>query len=208
MSATATGLLHLRARCSVRAGDGALMGAYDDDPYGRLISVSGLYPGEFGYAGMHHHVSSGLWLTRYRAYDSQTARWLSRDPIEEEGGVNLYGYVNGNPISYKDPMGLEKTVDDMLGPDHKDSPPPPDYPTTDRRPVPPPLPPPPSTPNPDPWPGPNDWRGQCIRLYTQCVNQGWTGNCGACLNKCTAQEEWPFSGPGSCRPRRNQCPAS
>ena len=85
MSATATGLLHLRARCSVRAGDGALMGAYDDDPYGRQISVSGLYPREFGYAGMHHHVSSGLWLTRYRAYDSQTARWLSRDPIEEEG---------------------------------------------------------------------------------------------------------------------------
>ncbi|PZA14228.1 RHS repeat-associated core domain-containing protein, partial [Parazoarcus communis] len=57
------------------------------------------------YAGMHHHVSSGLWLTRYRAYDSQTARWLSRDPIEEEGGVNLYSYVGGNPISRIDPTG-------------------------------------------------------------------------------------------------------
>ncbi|NMG72846.1 RHS repeat-associated core domain-containing protein [Parazoarcus communis] len=90
----------------VRAGDGALIGAYDYDPYGRLISVSGLYPGEFGYAGMHHHVSSGLWLTRYRAYDSQTARWLSRDPIEEEGGVNLYANVRGNPISYTDPLRL------------------------------------------------------------------------------------------------------
>ncbi|NMG72851.1 RHS repeat-associated core domain-containing protein [Parazoarcus communis] len=82
------------------------MGAHDYDPYGRLISVSGLYPREFGYAGMHHHVSSGLWLTRYRAYDSQTARWLSRDPIEEEGGVNLYGYVGGNPLSRVDPTGL------------------------------------------------------------------------------------------------------
>ncbi|WP_368737418.1 RHS repeat-associated core domain-containing protein [Parazoarcus communis] len=55
---------------------------------------------------MHHHVSSGLWLTRYRAYDSQTARWLSRDPIEEEGGVNLYAYAVGNPVSYTDPSGL------------------------------------------------------------------------------------------------------
>ncbi|PZA14256.1 hypothetical protein DNK49_22830, partial [Azoarcus communis] len=62
------------------------------------------------YAGMHHHVSSGLWLTRYRAYDSQTARWLSRDPIEEEGGVNLYAYVGGNPVSYTDPLGLNPTA--------------------------------------------------------------------------------------------------
>ena len=79
----------------VRAGDGALMGAHDYDPYGRLISVSGLYPREFGYAGMHHHVSSGLWLTRYRAYDSQTARWLSRDPIEEEGASICMGMSMG-----------------------------------------------------------------------------------------------------------------
>lgn len=29
----------------------------------------------------------------YRYYDSLTGRWPSRDPIEEEGGVNLYGFV-------------------------------------------------------------------------------------------------------------------
>ncbi|WP_368737411.1 RHS repeat-associated core domain-containing protein [Parazoarcus communis] len=64
---------------------------------------------------MHHHVSSGLWLTRYRAYDSQTARWLSRDPIEEEGGVNLYGYVGGNPLSYTDPRGLNPVAGAIAG---------------------------------------------------------------------------------------------
>jgi uncharacterized protein RhaS with RHS repeats len=32
---------------------------------------------------------------------------FSRDPIEEEGGINLYGYVANNPINYWDPFGLQ-----------------------------------------------------------------------------------------------------
>ena len=36
----------------------------------------------------------------YRYYDPLTGRWPSRDPIEERGGVNLYGFVgnDGNSI--------------------------------------------------------------------------------------------------------------
>ncbi len=32
--------------------------------------------------------------------------WISRDPIGENGGLNLYGYVGGNPVSRIDPLGL------------------------------------------------------------------------------------------------------
>jgi uncharacterized protein RhaS with RHS repeats len=32
--------------------------------------------------------------------------WLNRDPIEEAGGLNLYGYVGNNPVNYIDPLGL------------------------------------------------------------------------------------------------------
>lgn len=39
-------------------------------------------------------------------YDPQLGRWLSRDPIGEEGGINLYGYVGGQPFKYSDPLGL------------------------------------------------------------------------------------------------------
>ena len=45
------------------------------------------------------------------------AIWLSRDPIEEKGGLNLYGYVGNNPINAIDKFGL--------------SPCSPDYPTAD-----------------------------------------------------------------------------
>jgi RHS repeat-associated protein len=59
-----------------------------------------------GYAGMFYHARSGLYLTHYRAYDPRLGRWLSRDPIWESGGVNLYGCVGGDPVSFVDPYGL------------------------------------------------------------------------------------------------------
>ena len=40
-------------------------------------------------------------------YDPTIGRWLSRDPIGEDRGWNLYGYVSNNPISLWDPFGLE-----------------------------------------------------------------------------------------------------
>jgi type VI secretion system secreted protein VgrG len=57
---------------------------------------------------MQYHAPSGLYLTKYRAYDPQSGRWLSRDPIEEAGGISLYAYVGGNPVSFVDPLGLAK----------------------------------------------------------------------------------------------------
>ncbi len=49
---------------------------------------------------------TGLYLTQYRAYDPSTGKWISRDPIAEEGGVNLYTYVSNNPLRYTDRLGL------------------------------------------------------------------------------------------------------
>jgi uncharacterized protein RhaS with RHS repeats len=33
-------------------------------------------------------------------------RWISRDPIEENGGLNLYGYVENNVTRLTDPLGM------------------------------------------------------------------------------------------------------
>jgi hypothetical protein len=54
--------------------------------------------------------------------------WPSRDPIEEMGGVNLYGFVRNNDINMNDLLGLEEYTisgdvrldDDGTGDDHQD----------------------------------------------------------------------------------------
>ncbi len=45
----------------------------------------------------------------YRYYDSVTGRWPSRDPIGEEGGLSLYGFVGNNCIDAYDFLGLKKS---------------------------------------------------------------------------------------------------
>lgn len=42
----------------------------------------------------------------YRYYDPVTGRWPSRDPIEERGGVNLYGFVGNDGVQASDKLGL------------------------------------------------------------------------------------------------------
>ena len=46
------------------------------------------------------------YATGVRAYDPVTGRWLSRDPIGEEGGLNLYGYAANSPVMNVDVDGL------------------------------------------------------------------------------------------------------
>ena len=43
----------------------------------------------------------------YRYYDPLTGRWPSRDPINEKGGENLYGFVGNSPLSQVDYLGLD-----------------------------------------------------------------------------------------------------
>src|SRR5690606_36002311 len=53
-----------------------------------------------------HKAAGQLSLTWFRLYDPRTGRWLSRDPIGERGGINLYRYVGNKPISSRDGLGL------------------------------------------------------------------------------------------------------
>ena len=55
-------------------------------------------------------VASGVRYYGLRYYQPSTGRWLSRDPIGEKGGLNLYGYVANNPINAIDPLGLDTYI--------------------------------------------------------------------------------------------------
>jgi RHS repeat-associated protein len=79
---------------------------YDYDPYGRITKVSGDLEADFGFTGFYRHQASGLSLALFRAYDPGLGCWLARDPIAENGGINLYGYVGNNPVNRMDVLGL------------------------------------------------------------------------------------------------------
>jgi RHS repeat-associated protein len=102
---------HLGSVIQVLDAAGNSLAAFTYTPYGERRTLAG-DPAiaeriTKGYTGHDFHPESGLVLTRYRAYDPTTARWLSPDPIEEAGGLNLYGYVGGDPVNYDDPLGLK-----------------------------------------------------------------------------------------------------
>src|ERR1017187_9249031 len=49
---------------------------------------------------------NGLIYMRVRYYNPYICRFINRDPCGFSGGLNLYAYAEGNPVSYLDPFGL------------------------------------------------------------------------------------------------------
>jgi RHS repeat-associated protein len=87
-----------------------VVGRYDYDPWGRSTTkVSTVLP-DFNYTGLYRHGPSNLDMAVHRFYDPDLGRWISRDPIGEEGGLNLYTYVENNPLNVIDPLGLLTVV--------------------------------------------------------------------------------------------------
>ena len=97
---------HLGSVREMIDSSGVVRSRYDFDPYGRITKVSGDLESDFGFTGFYRHQASGLNLTIYRAYDADQGRWLSRDPIGEDGGMNLYAYIDNNPLNGVDATGL------------------------------------------------------------------------------------------------------
>lgn len=91
---------------------GAIRYQYQYSPYGELIEgtygqVAFLYNGQFGVASD----DNGLYYMRARYYNIDIKRFVNQDvvtgSIERSSSLNRYAYVEGNPVSYIDPFGLE-----------------------------------------------------------------------------------------------------
>jgi len=91
---------------------GNVVAAYEYDDFGRLISSSGSMADFFRhrFSTKYYDPETGLYYYGYRFYSPTLMRWLNRDPIEEEGGLNLYGFCVNNPVNRLDADGRKVQV--------------------------------------------------------------------------------------------------
>jgi RHS repeat-associated protein len=94
----------------VNAATGAVVRAQDYSPYGAIQRSWGSVVPDFHYAGLLYEGTSGLQLSKTRAYNGFVGHWLNRDPISEKGGVNLYSYAGADSINYVDRDGLSPAL--------------------------------------------------------------------------------------------------
>ena len=97
---------------------GTALERYHYTPYGKVTIYTGdwsstrsssLYANPYLYTGREYDAETGLYHYRHRYYHAELGRFVSRDPIEYDGGdPNLYRYVFNNPTNAFDPSGLAK----------------------------------------------------------------------------------------------------
>ena len=88
--------------------NGNVIASYTYDVFGKWIAKAGVLADFFRhrFSTKYFDVETELYYYGYRFYSPYLMRWLNRDPIEENGGLNLYGFCGNNGISNIDVLGF------------------------------------------------------------------------------------------------------
>jgi RHS repeat-associated protein len=105
--------------------NGGIVEAYDTDAYGNTLIFTAPGPddtwftdddvrsdygaNEIIYCGYRFDPETENYYVRNRYYAPALGRWLTRDPIGNRGGINLYGYVASSPVGNVDAAGAKLT---------------------------------------------------------------------------------------------------
>ena len=95
------------------ADDGTVKAHYEYSPFGKAIVSNGDLADDnpFRFSSEFTDDETDLVYYNFRYYNPDTGRWLSRDPIEEQGGKNLYSVIQNNMINAIDMLGLAASCD-------------------------------------------------------------------------------------------------
>jgi RHS repeat-associated protein len=101
----------------VKGADGTISAQYEYGPFAEPIRVTGamgkINPIRFSTKCTDDESDFLYYGKRY--YNPSTGRWPNRDPIEEQGGLNLYGFVYNNPVNFFDPTGQNPAAGGVIG---------------------------------------------------------------------------------------------
>lgn len=92
---------------------GSLSARYEYSPFGELLRATGpmAKTNPFQFSTKFRDSESGLVCYGYRYCNPTQGRWIGRDPIAEDGGANLYGFVDNTPATLFDPLGQFSIAD-------------------------------------------------------------------------------------------------
>jgi len=87
-------------------GSGAVVQSYVYTAFGK-VTATGLFVQPYSFTGREYDAETGLHYYRARYLDPDSGRFIGKDPIGfEAGDPVLYGYVGGNAVNLRDPLGL------------------------------------------------------------------------------------------------------
>ena len=88
---------------------GNIRAHYEYSPFGETVAQTGdladTFPHRF--STKYYDAETRSYYYGYRHYAPKLGCWLSKDPIGEKGGVNLYGFAGNDPVNRWDSLGLK-----------------------------------------------------------------------------------------------------
>ena len=97
---------HLGTPQAMTDAAGTTVWKADYEPFGKATVKVGKVENNLRFPGHYYDRETGLHYNYFRDYDPSSGRYLEADPIGLEGGMNLYTYAGGDPITQVDPLGL------------------------------------------------------------------------------------------------------
>ncbi len=94
----------------ITSSSGGLLGSYRFDGFGQLSTMPKQMGNRYRFSTKPQDSETSFYYYGYRYYEPGAGRWLSRDPIGEQGGLNLYGYVKNQPTNFIDILGMRHAV--------------------------------------------------------------------------------------------------
>ena len=103
---------HLATPQKMTDSSGAVVWSADYKPFGEATITVSTITNNLRFPGQYYDVETGTHYNYFRDYNPVIGRYIERDPIGQLAGPNIYLYVLGNPIRFKDRHGLQTQCND------------------------------------------------------------------------------------------------